>query len=328
MSKIASHLVYEYGKELAQKPTRDGYGEALCELGETNPQVVVMDADLAKSTRTEWFWKKYPDRFFDAGIAEQNMLCMCAGLSRAGKIPFASTYGVFVAGRAWDQIRTTVCYSCLNVKIGGAHAGISVGPDGATHQALEDIALMRVLPYMTVVSPCDFEQTKKAVHCAADTYGPIYMRFGREPTPIISSADTPFELGKGQVFREGTDATIIATGPMVKSSLDAAEELATEQGLQVRVINLHTLKPIDADLIEQAARETGCIVTAEEHQVMAGFGSAVAEVVVQRCPVPMRFIGIQDRWGESGEPDQLMDVFGLLPRDLKAGVLEVLKAKK
>lgn len=327
MSRIAPHLSYVYGKALPAKPTRDGYGEALCELGEADPRIVVMDADLAKSTRTEWFWKKFPDRFFDAGIAEQNMLCMCAGLARVGKIPFASTYGVFVAGRAWDQVRTTVCYTDLNVKIGGAHAGISVGPDGATHQALEEIALMRVLPNMTVISPADFLETKRAVHVAAKTYGPMYLRFGREPVPIITTDDTPFELGRGEVYRQGTDATIIATGPMVKAALDAAEELAMEDGLDVRVINIHTIKPIDADLIEQAARETGAIVTAEEHQVMAGFGSAVAEVVVQRCPVPMRFIGIQDRFGESGQPEELMDVFGLLPRDIKAAVREALRCK-
>lgn len=326
MSKLAPHLVYRYGAALRQKPTRDGYGEALVELGHENPDIVVFDADLAKSTRTEWFQKEFPDRFFDAGIAEQNMLCMCAGLSRAGKIPFASTYGVFVAGRAWDQIRTTVCYTDLNVKIGGAHGGLSVGPDGATHQALEEIALMRVLPNMTVVSPADYLQTKKAVHAAAATYGPIYLRFGREPIPIITSEETPFELGKGQVFRQGGDVSLVATGPMVKAALDAAEELASE-GIDARVINLHTIKPIDADLITRAAAETGALVTAEEHQVMAGFGSAVAEVVVQTCPVPMRFIGIQDRFGESGEPAELMQLFGLMPEDIKRAAHEVLKQK-
>ena len=327
MSKLAGHLVYEYGKELDQTPTRDGFGHALVELGHENPDVVVLDADLAKSTRTEWFWKEFPDRFFDAGIAEQNMLCMCAGLARTGKIPFASTYGVFVAGRAWDQVRTTICYTDLNVKIGGAHAGISVGPDGATHQALEEIALMRVLPNMTVISPVDAPQTNTATHLAAEVHGPIYLRFGREPIPTITSPDTPFELGKGDVYREGSDVSIIATGPMVKPSLDAAEELARDDGIDARVINIHTIKPIDGDLIEQAARDTGAIVTAEEHQVMGGFGSAVAEEVVQRCPVPMRFIGINDRFGESGEPDELMELFGLLPSDIKAAVKDVLKQK-
>lgn len=328
MTRIAPQMAYEYGKELDQKPTRDGYGEALVELGHENPDIVVMDADLAKSTRTEWFWEAFPERFLDAGIAEQNMLCMCAGLACTGKIPFASTYGVFVAGRAWDQIRTTVCYTNLNVKIGGAHGGISVGPDGATHQALEEIALMRVLPNMVVLSPADYIQTKKAVHLAADIFGPVYIRFGREPIPIITSEQMPFELGKGQLFRDGTDASIIATGPMTKPALDAAEELAAEDGLDVRVINIHTIKPIDGDIIEKAADETGAIVTAEEHQVMAGFGSAVAEAVVQRCPVPMRFIGIQDRWGESGEPDELMEVFGLTPNDIKAAVKDAIAHKK
>jgi len=327
MTRIASHLRYEYGKELEAKPARDGFGTALVELGHENPDVVVFDADLAKSTRTEWFWKEFPERFFDAGIAEQNMLCMCAGMARVGLIPFASTYGVFVAGRAWDQIRTTVCYTDLNVKIAGAHAGISVGPDGATHQALEEIALTRVLPNMTVLSPADFEETRKAVHAAAATHGPMYIRFGREPTPIITGADSPFQIGKGEVYRAGEDVAIIATGPMVKAALDAAEELAAEDGTQARVINIHTIKPIDADIIEHAARDTGAIVTAEEHQVMAGFGSAVAEVVVQRHPVPMRFVGIQDRFGESGEPDELMDVFGLLPRDIRAAAREAMRAR-
>lgn len=327
MTKIASHLAYKYRQDLDEKPTRDGFGEALVELGHANPNVIVMDADLAKSTRTEWFWKEFPDRFFDAGIAEQNMLCMCAGFSLVGKIPFASTYGVFVAGRAWDQIRTTVCYTNLNVKIGGAHGGISVGPDGATHQALEEIALMRVLPNMMVLSPADYPQTKRATHLAAELQGPVYIRFGREPIPIITTEGTPMRFGKGDVYRQGSDVSIIATGPMVKFALDAAEGLA-EQGIDTRVINIHTIKPIDEEIIAQAAAETGAIVTAEEHQVMAGFGSAVAEVVVRRCPVPMRFIGIQDRFGESGEPAELMEVFGLTAGHIMGAVNEVLAQKK
>ena len=324
MSKLAPHLMY--GTTDERIATRKGYGETLVELGGEDPRIVVMDADLAKSTMTDMFWKAFPERFFDAGIAEQDMLCMCAGLARTGKVAFASTYGVFVAGRAWDQIRTTVCYTNLNVKIGGAHGGISVGPDGATHQALEEIALMRVLPNMTVIGPCDYLETKKAVRAAVAIDGPVYLRFGREPVPVLTSDDSPFEIGRGEVFRDGSDVSIIANGVMVKEALDAAAMLEAE-GIDARVINLHTIKPIDRDLIAQAAAETGAIVTAEEHQVMAGFGSAVAEVVVNTCPVPMRFVGIQDRFGESGDPDELMEVFGLRGHHIAEKVKEVLATK-
>jgi transketolase len=324
MSRLAAHLVY--GKTEERIATRKAYGEALVELGTEDPRIVVMDADLAKSTMTDMFWKQFPDRFFDAGIAEQDMLCMCAGLARTGKIAFASTYGVFVAGRAWDQIRTTICYTDLNVKIGGAHGGVSVGPDGATHQALEEFALMRVLPNMTVIGPCDYAETKKAVHAAAAMEGPVYLRFGREPVAVLTTPQSPFAVGRGEVFREGRDVAIIANGVMVKEALDAAEELAGE-GIDARVINIHTVKPIDRDLIAKAAAETRAIVTAEEHQVMAGFGSAVAEVVVTTHPVPMSFVGVQDRFGESGAPDELMEAFGLRGHHIAAQAREVLTRK-
>jgi transketolase len=311
----------------ATKPSRDGYGEGLVWLGEHNPNVVVLGADLTASTRADWFKAKFPDRFYSIGIAEQNMLCVAAGLSLTGKIPFVCTYGVFVAGRAWDQVRTTICYANLNVKIGGAHGGISVGPDGATHQALEDIALMRVLPNMTVVVPCDSIETRKAtIAIGQELEGPAYVRFGREPIPIITEESTPFKLGRAETFRPGHDVSVIACGYLVSEALRAAEELE-QDGVSVRVINLHTVKPIDREAIARAAAETGAIVAAEEHQVMAGFCSAVAEVVVNERPVPMRFVGIQDRFGESGEPEELLCEFGCTANDITRAIREVLKAK-
>jgi len=309
------------------KPSRDGYGEGLVWLGEHNPNVVVLGADLTSSTRADWFQEKFPERFYSIGIAEQNMLCVAAGLSLSGKIPFVCTYGVFVAGRAWDQVRTTICYANLNVKIGGAHGGISVGPDGATHQALEDIALMRVLPNMTVVVPCDSIETRKAtIAIGQQVEGPGYVRFGREPIPIVTEESTPFTVGKAATFRPGNDVSVIACGYLVGEAMNAAEQLEQE-GISTRVINLHTVKPIDREAIVKAAQETGAIVAAEEHQVMAGFCGAVAEVVVNECPVPMRFVGIQDRFGESGEPEELLCEFNCTANDIVAGVKQVLEMK-
>jgi len=313
--------------EIKAKATRDGYGDALVEMGAQDERIVVLGADLTDSTRAIWFAQKYPDRFFDFGIAEQNMLNAAAGLSLVGKIPWVSTYGVFVAGRAWDQIRTTTCYSNLNVKIGGAHGGISVGPDGATHQALEDVAAMRVLPNMIVIVPADYYETKKAVIWACKHVGPVYVRFGREPVPIVTKPDDPFTMGKANLINDGTDVTIINNGPVLKEAIDAVEMLK-QKGISARLLNMHTVKPIDREAIAKAARETGAIVTVEEHQVMGGFGSAVAEVVVQTHPVPMRFIGIQDRFGESGTPEELFEAFGLKARHIVAAVEDVLRAKK
>ena len=310
------------------KPSRDGYGLGLVDLGAADERVVVLGADLTASTRANWFKDKYPDRFFSIGIAEANMVNIAAGLSLAGKIPFVCTYGVFVAGRAWDQVRTTVCYANLNVKLGGAHGGISVGPDGATHQALEDIALMRCLPNMTVVVPCDAIETRKATVAIGKTHGPAYLRFGREPIPVITDERTPFTVGKAETFRPGDDLSIIACGYMVGEALKAAETLQGEDRVSARVINLHTVKPIDRQAIATAAAETGAIVAAEEHQVMGGFGSAVAEVVVAECPAPMRFVGIQDRFGESGEPEELLDEFGCTARHIVAAAREVLQHKR
>jgi len=307
-------------------PNRDGYGHGLVELGAANPDVVVLDADLAKSTRSDWFANKYPDRFFDIGISEQDMIGTAAGLSLGGKIPFATTYGVFVAGRAWDQIRTTVCYSDLNVKIAGAHGGISVGPDGATHQALEDIALMRVLPNMKVIVPCDATEAKKATIAAAKVLGPCFLRFAREATPVFTEEGDVFEIGKANVLKDGRDVTIIACGPIVWEALQAAEQLAAK-GITARVINMHTVKPLDEAALLAAAKETGAIVTAEEHQIACGLGSAVAEFLVQNKPVPIEMVGIKDTFGETGGPEELAIKYGLVAKNIVDAVNKVLKRK-
>lgn len=309
------------------KLARDGFGEGMIELGQENPQVVVLGADLSDSTRALWFQQKFPERFFSFGIAEQNMLTAAAGLALGGKVPFVCTYGVFLAGRSWDQIRTTICYSNLNVKMGGAHGGISVGPDGATHQALEDCALMRVLPNMTLVVPCDYHETKKATLAIGRMHGPAYVRFGREKTPVLTTPDTPFELGKAAVFREGGDVSLIANGYMVSQALMAAEELAKE-GVSARVINLHTLKPLDREAIVRAARETGAIVTAEEHQLIGGLGAAVAEVTASECPVPLEMVGVEDTFGESGSPGELLEAYGLTANHVAAAARRVLARKR
>jgi transketolase len=293
------------------KPTKTGFGEGLLEAGLRNPAVVCIGADITTSVGCNLFAEAIPNRFISLGIAEQNCMGVAAGLALEGKIPVFSTYGVFAALRAADQIRVSVCYNNLHVVIGGAHAGVSVGTDGATHQALEDIGMMRVLPNMTVLSPCDATQTKLATMAAIEQCSvPVYIRFGREPMPDFTSNSMGFEIGKAQVLHAGNDLTIIATGHMVWEALQAADILQYS-GIQARVINMHTIKPIDIDSIIQAARETGAIITAEEHQVNTGLGSAVAEVVVQHHPVPMAFVGMPDHFGESGDPRQLMEKFGM-----------------
>ncbi|MCD4782223.1 MAG: transketolase family protein [Candidatus Eremiobacteraeota bacterium] len=309
--------------------TRVGFSRALLDLGKTNPDVMVLDADLAKSTLTKNFMDKYPERFFDIGIAEQDMLGTAAGLALAGKIPFACTYGVFIAGRAWDQIRTTICYGDINVNVCGMHGGISVGPDGATHQALEEIGLMRVLPNMTVLVPCDSIESYKATMAAAnEVVGPTYLRFGREAVPIITKEEDPFEVGKANVLTQGNDCAIVACGFMVGEALDAAKELKEEEGINCRVINMHTVKPLDEEVVLKAAKECGAIVTAEEHQAATGLGGAVAEFISQKYPVPMKIIGIQDRFGESGQPWELLEEFNLTWKDIKQGVKRVMKMKR
>lgn len=311
---------------MIKKPNRDGYGEALLILGESNPDVVVLDADLAMSTRTNWFRDKYPERFFDIGIAEQDMLGTAAGLAMGGKIPFATTYGVFIAGRAWDQIRTTICYANLNVKIGGMHGGISVGPDGATHQALEEIAIMRVLPNMQLIVPCDAIEGRKATLAAAEIDGPVYLRFAREATPVFTKEEDEWEFGKANLLRAGTDVTVIGCGPILYEALLAADALA-EEGISCRVLNMHTIKPLDTEAVLAAAAETGAIVTVEEHQVNAGLGGAVAEVLVKNNPVPVEMVGIMDTFGESGDPDELAVKYGLTHKEIMAAARKALSRK-
>lgn len=308
-------------------PTRFGYGDGLVALGSDDPNVVVLGADLTSSLCADRFQKRFPERFIQIGIAEQDMMGVAAGLSIVGKIPFVSTYGVFCTGRAWDQLRTTVAYAKLNVKIGSGHGGISVGPDGATHQALEDIAITRTIPNMTVIVPADYHETLKATIASAKIDGPVMIRFGREKVPVITTPDTPFEIGKAEIYRDGDDVSIIACGVMVYQALMAAEKLAGE-GISVQVINSHTVKPIDKETILAAARKTGAVVTAEEHQVMGGFGSAVAEVISQNYPVPVKMVGIQDSFGESGKPDDLMEKYNLLDSDVVNAVRDVLELKR
>lgn len=316
-----------FDKDVMQAGTRDGYGQALLELGESNKDVVVLTADLAESTRVEEFGKKFPDRFVECGVAEQNMMGIAAGLALSGKIPFVSSYAVFSPGRSWDQLRVSVCYTQANVKVAGAHTGISVGPDGATHQALEDIAIVRVLPNIVVEVPCDAIEAKKTTLAAAAHKGPFYFRFGREKTPIITTEEAPFEVGKAEVLKDGDDATIVACGPLVYQSLLAARQLE-EKGINVRVINNHTIKPIDTLTLAKAAKETGAIVTVEEHQVMAGMGAAVAETLAKNYPVPMEFIGMQNTFGESGNTNELYEKYGMSPDAIFKAVENVLKRKK
>lgn len=319
-------------------PTRNGYGEALLELGESNPDVVVLTGDLAESTRVLEFAKKFPDRFIECGVAEQNMMGIAAGLAANDKIPFISSYAVFSPGRSWDQMRVSVAYSNLNVKIAGAHTGVSVGPDGATHQALEDIAITRVLPNMTVVVPCDSIETKKATLAGAKLVGPYYFRFAREKTPVITDRDTRFEIGKSEIFWDSVthssslkshvsnSVAIIGCGPLVYECLLAAKKLH-EDGIESIVVNNHTVKPMDVQTITKVAKLTGAIVTVEEHQVQGGMGSAVAEVLVKNYPVPMEFVGMQDTFGESGEPNELLEKYKMKSRDISEACKRVLARK-
>lgn len=308
-------------------PPRDGYGKALVKLTEQSTDIIVLDADVSKSTRTNWVQQKNPSNFINMGISEQDMVGTAAGLALGNMIPFASTYGVFLSGRAFDQIRTTVCYGDLNVKLAGAHAGISVGPDGATHQALEDIALMRSLPNMTVVVPCDSLETEKATIAISKHKGPCFIRFGRESIPVITDDSTPFILGKANVIKDGSDIVIFANGALVHEASLAAGELL-EQGIDAMVVNLHTVKPLDRDCIVQAAKKCKAVVTAEEHQRIGGMGSAVCEVLAETNPCPVVRVGVKDSFGESGEPSQLMDRYGLNSKSILSAVEEALILKE
>lgn len=311
---------------LGKKATRFGFGEGLVTLGERYENIVVLGGDITGSVMTSYFQEKFPGRFFSCGVMEATATLIATGLALSGKVPFFASYGAFAACRNTDMLRISVCYNDANVKIGGGHAGISVGPDGATHQVLEEIAITRVLPNMTLIVPCDFTEAKKATIAMGEYIGPAYIRFGRTDTPMFTKDDTPFEIGKAQVFRDGNDVAICACGPMVWEALAAAEELAKE-GIEARVINVSTIKPIDTATILAAAKECGAIVSAEEHQITAGLGGAIAEVLVKAHPVPMEFVGVHDTFGGSGDPDELMKLFGLTSVTIIEAVKKVIKRK-
>ena len=308
--------------------TREAYGKALAALANTNENVVVLDADLSKSTKTADFKAVAPERFFNMGIAEGNMMGVAAGLSTCGKVPFVSTFAMFAAGRAFEQIRNSICYPKLNVKVCATHAGLTVGEDGASHQAIEDISLMRSVPNMVVINPADDIETEAAIKAVAEMEGPCYVRLGRMAVSRVNDEENyNFVIGKGITLAEGNDVAIIATGIMVEAALEAKEELAKE-GINARVINIHTIKPIDEELIIKAAKETGVIVTAEEHSVIGGLGSAVAEVVSENCPVPVLRVGVKDTFGESGKPNELLEKYGLTSKDIINKVKKALELKK
>lgn len=312
--------------DIEQKPSRDGYGEGLVLAGELDERVVALCADLTESTRTQAFAEKFPQRFFEVGVAEQNLVTVAAGMALAGKIPFTTSYATFSPGRNWEQIRTTICYNNVPVKIVGSHAGISVGPDGATHQALEDIAIMRALPNMMVVSPADWIEAKKATMAIAKLNMPCYLRLSRDKVPVITSEDTPFEIGRAEIYQDGKDVAIIATGQMVYRALLSAKEMKLHK-ISVRVINCHTIKPLDKKTILKAAQDCGAVITVEEHQITGGLGGAVAEVLSQNFPVPLKIIGIEDRFGESGEPNELLKEFGLTVEAISSAITQVLRMK-
>jgi transketolase len=309
------------------KETRQGFADALIELGAENPNIVVLGGDVSGSVKTSLFKEKFPERFISVGIAEQDMMGTAAGLAVAGKIPFASAYGEFAAGRPFDQIRQSLAYSEMNVKICASHCGISVGPDGATHQSLEDVALMRILPHMTVVTPCDYNETFLAVKKCVEVDGPFYIRFYRDKTPNFTDKNATFQFGKANTLVEGTDVTLVANGLLVWEAIKASEQLKKE-GISARVINMHTIKPIDSEILIKAAKETGLVITCEDHQKNGGLFSAVAEVLVQNNPVPMDFVAVNDTFGESGTMEQLMDKYGIDAKAIITKVKKNLKRKK
>ncbi|MFH1715574.1 MAG: transketolase family protein [Elusimicrobiota bacterium] len=312
---------------MEKKATRLGYGEALAELGKENNKIVVLSADVTASTMSNLFANAFPDRFFNVGVAEQNMIGISAGLSLMGLIPYACAYSIFTTGRPWDQIRNTVCYSNLNVKIVGTHSGIMVGPDGATHQALEDIAIMRAIPNMKIIVPCDYYESIKATKKISEISGPVFLRLGRTAVPVMTNKDTEFEIGKMNIMREGSDVSIFACGVMVSEALRAAEILEHEN-IKAKVVNVHTIKPLDTQTLINTARETGAVVTAEEHQIIGGLGSAISEELARSFPAPMEMIGIKDVFGESGEPDELLKVYGLTAEKIVASAKKAMSRKK
>jgi transketolase len=322
-----------FDEDVGKKPIRDGYGEALVLLGEENPEVVVLSADLAESTRAEAFAKKFPDRFFEVGVAEQNMATIAAGLGVSGKIPFISSFAIFSPGRNWEQIRTTIAYNDSNVKIAGHHAGLVAGPDGATHQATEDIAIMRTLPNMKIFAPCDAIEAKKATLAAAKIWGPVYLRFSRPETPIITTEETPYVPGKTEIFwqprvgKRKPEAVIIACGFLVHHALLAALELDKE-GIGVIVLNSHTVKPLDEGKIIELAKKCGAVVTVEDHQIIGGLAGAVAETLAKHAPRPIEFVGLRDIFGESGPAKELVEKYGLGVKAVKQAVKKAINRKK
>ncbi len=336
ISKSAKLSPKVFDEDIEQRPTRDGYGEGLVSAGESDPNVVVLCADLTESTRSEAFSKRFPERFFEVGVAEQNLATIASGLGISGKIPFISSYATFSPGRNWEQIRTTISYNDSNVKIAGAHAGISVGPDGATHQAIEDIATMRVMANMKVIVPCDAIEARKATMAAAKVWGPVYLRFGREKMPVFTTDATPFTIGKAELFWESngkqgkskkSQVAIIGCGSLVHYALQAAKELEDE-GIGTMVVNNHTIKPLDEKKLLEVAETCGAVVTVEEHQVSGGLGGAVSELLAKHLPVPMEFIGMQNMFGESGAPKELIEKYGMGVKDIKDAVKRVMKRKK
>ena len=323
----AMHLV-DYRTEVKQLPTRNGFGEGLIEAGTRNRNVLAICADLAESTRMEGFKKAHPDQYIEIGVAEQMLVAMAGGLAAVGKTPWIASYAMFNPGRSWEQVRTIMALNETDVKIAGAHAGVSVGPDGATHQAVEDIAIMRVIPHMMVVVPCDSVQTKKATIALSETFGPTYLRFAREKSAIVTTDETPFEIGKAQIFREGKDVAIVACGILVYNALIAADELSREDGIEARVVNNHTVKPMDTDAIVDAGKSCGAVVTVEEHQKHGGMGSRVAEILAQHHPVPIEFIGVEDRFGQSGDPVELIEYYGMGTASIKEAARRAYARKK
>ena len=323
-----------FDTDVDQKPTRDGYGDGLVIAGEHDPNVVVLCADLSESTRSYKFQEKYPERFFEVGVAEQNMATVAAGMGISGKIPFISSYAAFSPGRNWEQIRTTIAYNNSNVKIAGSHAGVSVGPDGATHQMTEDIALMRAMPNMKVFVPCDAIEGRKATVAAAKIHGPCYLRFAREKSPVLTTEDTPFVPGKVEIFwnslRQGSgknsNVAIIACGPLIHNALLAAKELEAEK-IGAIVVNCHTIKPLDEHGLLEIIKQCGRVVTVEEHQIFGGLGGAIAELVAKHYPVPMEFIGLQDTFGESGQPKELIEKYGMGVGAIKDAIRRVITRK-
>jgi transketolase len=312
---------------MANLATREAYGKALVELGKENNNIVVLDADLSKSTKTADFGKAYPERFFNMGISEADMISTAAGLAACGKIPFASTFAMFAAGRGFEQIRNSICYPELNVKIAATHAGLTVGEDGASHQAIEDLSLMRSVPNMTVISPCDDVETMGAIKAAAEYNGPVYIRLGRSSVPTLNDESTyKFEIGKAVKLRDGKDVTVFATGIMVSEAVKAADQLKSDN-INVEVINIHTLKPIDSNAIIESVKKTGAAVTCEEHNIIGGLGSAVCEVLSENNPAPVKRVGVMDTFGESGKPADLLKKYGLTAEHIVEAVKEVIKRK-